>query len=165
MPRVYLSIGSNIEKEKHIRAGLRELAAHYSPLTLSNVYESEAIGFDGDNFYNLVAAFDTRENLDTLCATLHGIEQRCGRVRNGVRFGPRTLDLDVLLYGDQVLRDAAHTIPHTDIGNYACVLQPLAEIAPDERHPETGITYREMWKRLATDGQQLTRVDLPMVPE
>ena len=161
MPRVYLSIGSNIEKEKHIRAGLRELAARYSPLTLSNVYESEAIGFEGDNFYNLVAGFDTGESLDVLCATLHAIEQRCGRVRNGVRFGPRTLDLDVLLYGDQILHDAAHNIPHSDIGNYACILQPLAEIAPDEHHPETGATYREMLKHLATDGQRLIKVDLP----
>jgi 2-amino-4-hydroxy-6-hydroxymethyldihydropteridine diphosphokinase len=161
MPRVYVSIGSNIDKEKHIRAGLRELAARYSPLTLSNVYESEAIGFDGDNFYNLVAAFDTGDSVGAVTAVLHEIEQRCGRVRNGVRFGPRTLDMDILLYGEQVLHDGSHNIPHADIGNYACVLQPLAEIAPDERHPETGITYGEMWQRLAVSGKPLTRVDLP----
>lgn len=162
MPRVYVSIGSNIDKDQHIRQGVQELATHYAPLTLSTVYESHAIGFEGDDFYNLVAGFDTQDTLAQLSTVLAGIEQRCGRVHNGVRFGPRTLDLDILLYGDLVLQDGTHQLPRTEIDEYACVLCPLAEIAPQERHPVTGITYQEMWRRFSDAAQPLVPVDLAL---
>ncbi len=162
MPRVYISIGSNIDKDQHIRQGVQELAAHYAPLTLSTVYESRAIGFEGDDFYNLVAGFDTQDTPAQLGAVLAGIEQRSGRVRNGVRFAPRTLDLDILLYGDLVQHDGTHQLPRGEIDEYACVLCPLAEIAPNERHPETGITYRDMWRRFSDATQPLVPVDLTL---
>jgi 2-amino-4-hydroxy-6-hydroxymethyldihydropteridine diphosphokinase len=162
MPRVYVSIGSNIDKDQHIRQGVQELAAHYAPLTLSKVYESHAIGFEGDDFYNLVVGFDTQDTLTRISAVLTGIEQRCGRVRNGVRFGPRTLDLDILLYGNLVQHDDTHPLPRGEIEEYACVLRPLAEIAPNERHPETGITYRDMWRRFSDAAQPLVPVDLTL---
>jgi 2-amino-4-hydroxy-6-hydroxymethyldihydropteridine diphosphokinase len=160
MPRVYVSIGSNIDKHQHIRRGVHELAAHYAPLTLSTVYASRAIGFEGDDFYNLVAGFDTQDTLTQIGAVLAGIEQRSGRVRNGVRFGPRTLDLDILLYGDLVLNDGTRQLPRTEIDEYACILCPLAEIAPQERHPVSGITYRDMWRRFSDATQPLVPVDL-----
>jgi 2-amino-4-hydroxy-6-hydroxymethyldihydropteridine diphosphokinase len=160
MPRVYVSIGSNIEKDKHLRQAVQALAARYAPLTLSTVYESRAIGFDGDPFYNLVAGFDTGDTLAQISAVLADIEQQCGRVRNGVRFGPRTLDLDILLYGDRVQHDATHQLPRAEIDEYAYVLRPLAEIAPLERHPETGITYGDMWRRFSDATQPLVPVDL-----
>jgi 2-amino-4-hydroxy-6-hydroxymethyldihydropteridine diphosphokinase len=159
MPRVYVSIGSNINKDKHIRQGVQALAEHYAPLTLSTVYESRAIGFEGDDFYNLVAGFDTQETLTQIDAVLAGIERRCGRIRNGVRFGPRTLDLDILLYGDLVQRDGAHPLPRAEIDEFACVLCPLAEIAPHACHPVTGITYRDMWSRFDNTAQPLRPVD------
>lgn len=162
MPRVYVSIGSNTEKDRHIRQGVQELAAHYAPLTLSTVYESRAIGFEGDDFYNLVVGFDTQDTPKQISTVLAGIEQRCGRVRNGVRFGPRTLDLDILLYGELVLHDGTYQLPRTEIDEYACVLRPLAEIAPNERHPETGITYRDMWRRFSDATQPLVPVDLAL---
>ena len=160
MPRVYVSIGSNIEKERYIRQGLQQLQQHYAPLTLSTVYKSRAIGFEGDDFYNLVAGFDTQDSLAHINAVLADIEQRCGRIRNGVRFGPRTLDLDILLYGDLVLNDGTHQLPRGEVNDYACVLRPLAEIAPDERHPITHITYREMWQRFSDTTQPLIPVDM-----
>ena len=160
MPRVYVSIGSNIEKDQHIREGVQELAAHYAPLTLSMVYQSRAIGFEGDDFYNLVAGFDTQDTLAQIGAVLAGIEQRSGRVRNGVRFGPRTLDMDILLYGDLVWHDETHQLPRSEIDKYACVLRPLAEIAPRERHPVTGVTYHDMWRRFNDATQPLIPVDL-----
>jgi 2-amino-4-hydroxy-6-hydroxymethyldihydropteridine diphosphokinase len=165
MPTVYVSIGSNIEKEENIRRGVHELAAHYAPLTLSKVYKSRAIGFNGDDFYNLVAAFDTRDTLEQVSAVLAAIEQHAGRVRNGVRFGPRTLDMDIVLYGDLVYHDATHHLPRSEIDDYACVLQPLAEIAPGERHPETGVTYRDMWRGLASKSEPLRVVDLALDDE
>ena len=160
MPRVYVSIGSNVDKDLRIRQGVQELSAHYAPLTLSTVYASRAIGFEGDDFYNLVAGFDTQDTLEQVNAVMADIEQRSGRVRNGVRFGPRTLDLDILLYGDVVQHDGTHSLPRTEIEEYACVLCPLAEIAPQERHPETGITYRDMWRRFSDATQPLVPVDL-----
>lgn len=162
MPRVYVSIGSNIDKDQHIRQGVHELAAHYAPLTLSTVYESRAIGFEGDDFYNLVAGFDTQDTLEQISTVLADIEQHCGRVRNGVRFSPRTLDLDILLYGKRVQNDGVHALPRGEIDEYACVLCPLAEIAPLERHPVTGITYRDMWRRFGDATQALVAVDLAL---
>ena len=160
MTRVYLSVGSNIEKEKYIRHGVQQLAMRYAPLTLSKVYESHAIGFEGDNFYNLVVALDTEDTLEHISAALAEIEQRNGRVRNGVHFGARTLDIDLLLYGDLVVNNKSHHIPRPEIDEYACILRPLAEIAPDARHPKTGITYREMWQRRAAKNDDLRVVDM-----
>ena len=160
MTRVYLSIGSNIEKEKYIRHGVQCVAMRYAPLTLSKVYESPAIGFKGDNFYNLVVALDTEDTLEQISAVLAEIEQRNGRVRNGTRFGARTLDIDLLLYGDLVVSNKLHHIPRPEIDEYACILRPLAEIAPDARHPKTGITYREMWQRRAAKNDDLRVVDM-----
>lgn len=163
MPRVYVSLGSNIEKDKHIRKAVQALAARYAPLTLSTVYESPAIGFEGDPFYNLVTGFDTQDSLVQIRSVLADIEQQCDRVRNGVRFGPRTLDLDILLYGELVRQDATYQLPRPEIGEYAYVLRPLAEIAPLERHPETGISYGEMWRRFSDAAQPLVPVDVRFI--
>ena len=162
MTRVYLSIGSNIEKEKYIRRGIQCVAAQYAPLTLSKVYESRAIGFEGDNFYNLVVALDTHDTLEQISAALAEIEQQNGRVRTDARFGARTLDIDLLLYGDLVVSNKLHHIPRPEIDEYACILRPLAEIAPDARHPKTGITYRDMWRVRAAKNDDLRVVDMPL---
>lgn len=146
MPRVHIGIGSNIDRENSIRGAVRELAAHYAPLTLSPVYESKAHGFEGDNFYNLVAGFDTEQSIEHIKETLSHIESRFGRSRQKNRFSARTLDLDLLLYDDIVRHDSQVNLPHPDIQRYAFVLRPLAEIVPDLRHPEIGLAYAEMWK-------------------
>ncbi len=158
MPRVFVGIGSNIEKERLLPSGIRQLHAYYHPLTVSTIYESPAIGFTGDSFYNVVAAFDTEDPLDRVLANLKNIENSHGRKRGHARFSPRTLDLDLLLYGDLVTRESALPIPHPDITQYAFVLRPLAEIAPDRRHPETGMTFKAMWRRFNQDNQLLSPV-------
>ena len=98
MSRIYISIGSNIEAERHLRLAIAELRKHYEDLRLSSVYESEAVGFDGDNFLNMVVGLDTDEEVHTVVQTLREIEDRHGRIRSGPRFSARTLDLDLLLY-------------------------------------------------------------------
>ncbi len=150
MPRVYVGIGSNIDREHNIRGAVRELAAHYGLLTLSPVYESRAVGFEGENFYNLVAGFDTPDSIARAKETLAKTESRFGRTRRETRYSARTLDLDLLLYGDTVRHDAEVNLPHPDIQRYAFVLRPLADIAPDLRHPETHRTFAEMWAQLET---------------
>ena len=160
MPRVYVGIGSNIDRESSIRGAVRELTAHYGRLTLSPVYESKAHGFEGENFYNLVAGFDSAESIERIKQTLSRIESQFGRVRQDNRFDARTLDLDLLLYGDTVRHDDMVSLPHPDIRRYAFVLCPLADIAPDLRHPETGRTCAEMWQQFDKTGQQIWSVEI-----
>lgn len=149
MPRVFVSIGSNIEPEKNIRGAVRALRDAYGALTLSRVYESASQGFSGDNFHNLVAAFDSTESIQAVKAQLATIETAHGRTRGDRRLASRTLDLDLLLYDDAVIHRAGLDLPRADIQEYAFVLAPLAEIAPDLRHPETGESYKEMWEKFS----------------
>lgn len=162
MPRVYLSIGSNVERDQNIRAAVRALRASFKNVETSRVYQSRAEGFDGDDFYNLVARFDTDEPLERLCERLTGIEAAQGRVRNGARFAPRTLDIDVLLFGDLIRHDERFDIPRRDILTYAHVLGPLAALAPDLRHPETGQRFADHWRRFG--GKQVLR-EVPFDPD
>jgi len=147
MPRVYVSIGSNIDRETNIRGAVRMLRKHYGSLTLSRVYETPAEGFDGAAFYNLVAGFDIDEPVERVRQALVDIETAHGRKRGGARFGARTLDLDLLLYDDLVRHTDGVDIPRGEIVKYAFVLGPLAEIAPDLKHPETGERLRAMWDK------------------
>ncbi len=158
MPRVHIGIGSNVDRENSIRGAVHALAALYRPLTLSPVYESKAHGFEGDNFYNLVAGFDTEESVEHVKETLSHIESRFGRTRRENRFSARTLDLDLLLYGDIVRHDSQVNLPHPDIQHYAFVLRPLADIAPDWRHPETKMAYSEMWNQFKNKNQEIRAV-------
>ena len=162
MPRIHIGIGSNVDRENSIRGAVRELAAHYGPLTLSPVYESKAHGFEGDNFYNLVAGFDTAETIERIKETLSHIESRFGRSRQENRFSARTLDLDLLLCDDIVRHDSQVNLPHPDIRRYAFVLRPLADIAPDLRNPETKLTYAEMWKQFDKDGQEIWPIKIEL---
>jgi 2-amino-4-hydroxy-6-hydroxymethyldihydropteridine diphosphokinase len=146
MPRVYVSIGSNIEPERNIRAAIRALKASFENVATSPVYESRAEGFDGDNFYNLAACFDTDEPIEQLGVRLGQIEAARGRVRTEARFAPRTLDIDILLYGDLIRHDDHFDIPRRDIITNGYVLGPLIALAPDLRHPETGEQLAARWQ-------------------
>jgi 2-amino-4-hydroxy-6-hydroxymethyldihydropteridine diphosphokinase len=159
MPRVFVGIGSNIDRERSVRAGVADLRQHYGPLQLSSVYESDAVGFDGDAFYNLVAAFDTDDSVEQVVATLAAIEDRHGRLRLGERFAPRTLDLDLLLYGDAIIKAENFHVPRDEIPRYAFVLWPLAELAPDMAHPETGQTFAAMWDQFDKRNQALRPIN------
>ena len=162
MARVYVSIGSNIEREPNIRAAVQALREGFGTLTLSSVYENQPIGFEGENFYNLVVAFDTDESPEAVTAILHDIERRLGRERGPSRFTSRTIDLDLLLYNDLIREQAALRLPRREIDEYACVLRPLAELAPEARHPRTGETFAVLWARFNQAAQPLTPVALAL---
>ncbi|HEC19517.1 MAG TPA: 2-amino-4-hydroxy-6-hydroxymethyldihydropteridine diphosphokinase [Gammaproteobacteria bacterium] len=159
MPRVFVGIGSNIDRERSIRAGVADLRQHFGELQLSSVYESEAVGFEGDAFYNLVAAFDIADSIEQVVAVLAEIEDRHGRVRNGERFAPRTLDIDLLLYGDAVITADNYHVPRDEIPRYAFVLWPLAELAPQAVHPELGETYSVLWEKFDKRNQHLRPIE------
>lgn len=155
MARVYVSIGSNIQREPNIRAGVADLKSRFGALILSSVYESEAVGFAGDSFYNLVAGFDTALTPQQVAAELRTIEEAHGRVRNGPRFSSRTLDIDLLLYDDLVLHEGKLEIPRDEITKNAFVLWPLAEIAPQLTHPQAGVSYGALWEAFDKPSQPL----------
>ncbi|MDM8557344.1 2-amino-4-hydroxy-6-hydroxymethyldihydropteridine diphosphokinase [Candidatus Parabeggiatoa sp. HSG14] len=160
MARIYVSIGSNIEPLRYIRASLFDIEQHYGTLMLSSIYESKAIGFRGDNFYNLIAAFDTDMDVHTVAHTLRTIEKNNGRQRTDNRFSARTLDLDILLYDDLILKDNEIEVPREEILKYAFVLLPLSEIAPTLKHPVIGQSYAELWQTFDKKDQSLWRVNL-----
>jgi len=155
MTRVYVSIGSNIQREHHIRAGVHALRQRYGELRLSPVYESAAVGFDGDNFYNLVAAFDTEEPVETVDAFLRQVEDANQRERRGPRFGPRTLDIDLLLYGELVRQQGKPRLPRPEITENAFVLKPLADLAAQLRDPLSGRSYGQLWRDFERPEQRL----------
>lgn len=160
MARVYLSLGSNIEREQHIRNALQALSALYGQLVLSKVYESEAVGFEGDNFYNLVVGFDTDLPVADLQAQIKQIEDDNGRLRDGPKFSARTLDIDILTYADFVGVDSGVTLPRDEITKNAFVLLPLSEIAPEEMHPELNESYQKLWLDYDKSRQKLWAVHL-----
>jgi 2-amino-4-hydroxy-6-hydroxymethyldihydropteridine diphosphokinase len=160
MPQVYVSVGSNIDRRRNIASALQALTALYGELQLSPVYESAAVGFDSAPFYNLVLGFSTQATPQAIQDQLHAIEDRTGRQRTAT-LSARTLDLDLLLYGDLVVQEGKLVLPREDINRYAFVLRPLAEIAGTARHPVTGIRYADMWANFDHASQPLVAVDWP----
>ena len=146
MARVYVSIGSNIETEKNILSSIKALREHFGELDVSNVYETKAVGFEGDNFHNLVVGFDTDESPLKISQVLKQIESDQGRTRAKEKFESRTLDLDQILYGDLVMQMEGVNVPHPDVMRYNFVLKPLAELAGDVLHPEEEKTINELWE-------------------
>ncbi len=158
MHRVYISIGSNIEPARHVRLAVTALH-EYHELVISRVYESESVGFDGDNFYNLVVAYDTEQSIDEVSHFLHEIEDRYGRERSGPRFSARTIDLDLLMYDEQVLQKGKLILPREEILQNAFVLWPLAEIAPELVHPLEQKTMSMLWGEFDKQRQQLEPIE------
>ncbi len=146
MTRGYISIGSNIDKDKNILVSLQTLENLFGELIISSIYESEPVGFSGDTFYNVVVGFDSELDVKTVAKLLRDIELDQGRTRDCKKFSARTLDLDLILYGDLILSDGRLQIPRDEIERYAFVLEPLAEIAGSLQHPVSHKTYSDLWE-------------------
>ncbi len=159
MTTVYLGLGSNIERERYLAAGLDALQILFGELALSSVYDSPAIGFDGQPFLNMVVGVSTDMPLAEMAARLRHIETEHGRPPRAARFSARQLDIDILTYGDLAGHFAAVTLPRGEILENAFVLRPLAELAPRARHPVDGRSYAELWAAFDQGSQVLTRVD------
>lgn len=146
MPVVYIGIGSNIQRKKNIAMAVSRLKEHYPDLQCSSVYETRSYGFEGDQFFNLVARFYTAEQPGYVKSFLREIELQQGRPVKAEKFKPRTIDLDFLLYGDLVCDEPGLKVPREDVLLYSFVLEPLAELSPDEHYPGSEKTYLELWE-------------------
>ncbi len=149
MKRVYVGVGSNIERELNVRAALDRLDQLFAPISVSPVYESEAVGFSGEPFFNLVVGFDTRLSLQEVRLQLHAIERENGNAGTLPKFSARSLDLDLLTYGDFCGVSCGAKLPRADIAEYAYTLWPLADIAPQELHPQLRISYGALKQQFA----------------
>lgn len=158
MARVYLSLGSNIERVRYINAALNALDENFGALAISSVYESEAVGFNGDNFYNLVVGINTELSVGELSKTLKAIEDANHRDRSGPKFSGRTLDIDILTYDLCLGNVDGVVLPRQEILTNAFVLWPLAELAATEVHPQTQSTYGDLWQDYS-NSQKLWPID------
>lgn len=162
--RVHVGLGSNINPELHLREAVEALGEVYGGLVSSSLYRSPAHGFDGDDFLNMVAGFDTFELVDEVRETLLEIESRLGRARATRRFTARTIDIDLLLYEDMVVDRPDLRLPREDITMYSFVLQPLAEIAGNLRHPELGRRYATLVEELDVEPKEIWKTKLSLTP-
>jgi 2-amino-4-hydroxy-6-hydroxymethyldihydropteridine diphosphokinase len=159
--RVFVAAGSNLEPEKHLAKACAEIRHSWPDATFSKAYRNVAVGFDGPDFINLVTGFSTAQPLEAVIARLRAIETQCGRPRYAPKWASRTMDLDVLLYGDRVEKTSEYTLPRPDLLKRPYMLGPMAEIAPEVRHPTAGKTIGELWREFDRDGHAMTAVDLP----
>jgi 2-amino-4-hydroxy-6-hydroxymethyldihydropteridine diphosphokinase len=155
MARVYLSLGSNLEPHRYLRAALDELRARFGDIAVSPAYRSKSVGFDGADFINLAVGLDTDLAPEALNDWLHALEDRHGRRRDVPRFSDRTLDLDIVLYDDLVRQGEGHLdIPRKEL-RHAFVLKPIVDIAPALRHPVSGKTMAELWGAFPVESEPL----------
>ena len=152
MTLFHLSLGSNLEPDKHLRAALRELRARFGEIQVSSAYETAAVGFDGPPFWNLAAGLRTDLDMEALNDWLHALEAREGRVRGGARYADRTLDIDVVAVDGRALER-----PEL---REAFVLVPLGEIAPQVLEPQSGKTIGELRSQIANASLQKLDVRL-----
>jgi 2-amino-4-hydroxy-6-hydroxymethyldihydropteridine diphosphokinase len=159
MARVFLGLGSNIERERYLVAGLDALSAMYGELAPSSVYDCAAIGFDGQPFLNMVVGLNTAATVGELARELRRIELEHGRAPQALRYSARQLDIDLLTYDDATGLVDGVLLPRPEILENAFVLRPLAELAPDLCHPLTGCTYASHWRDYDRASQAVRRVD------
>jgi len=152
---VYVSLGSNVEPKTNIQKAVRAMRNAFGELSLSPVYQSAAVGFEGDDFLNLVVGFKSDDSVNNVVAIFRSIEDGLGRDRSQSRYSPRPIDLDILLFGDLVMDEPGIQIPRRDIVKQAFVLRPLQDIAGESRHPQTGQSYAELWLEMAPEAPRL----------
>jgi 2-amino-4-hydroxy-6-hydroxymethyldihydropteridine diphosphokinase len=146
MPDVYVAAGSNIQPELNLRSAISALKRRLGDLRVSRAYRNQAVGFEGPDFINLVIGFETELTLTEVLSVLQAVEGLCGRPRKAPKFEPRSMDLDLLLYGDMVCATHAITLPRPDLINKAYMLGPLAELAPTLVHPTLKQSIADLWK-------------------
>ena len=158
MSSACLSLGSNVDPGRHLRAAIAALRARFGAIVLSPVYRTRAVGFAGADFLNAAVVLETDLAPEALDAWLHALEDANGRDRSGPRFGDRSLDIDLVLYDDRVLDGPGHLRVPRDELRHAFVLKPLVDIVPGRIEPRSGLSLAELWARSPERGAALERV-------
>jgi len=156
--QIFIGIGSSINRMENIRSGLKSLQSEFGKIKASPLYETEAVGFNGDNFYNLVGELHSDLNIESVISKLKQIEIKHGRPEKAVKFAPRTLDLDLLLYDHKI--DPEIDLPRAEILKNAFVLKPLSELAPKLKHPILEKTYQSLWQEYPQNKQKLWPIEM-----
>jgi len=159
MANVLVSIGSNIERYRNITAALDALDTQFSGLLVSRVYQSESVGFAGDDFLNLAVGFDCTMTVPELAAWLREVEDNNGRCRDGPKFSSRTLDIDILTFDNLIGHIDGVELPREEIIHNAFVLRPLVDIAAEKLHPSLQCSYQSLWESYDKAAQNLWPVD------
>lgn len=157
MPRVILGLGSNIEPRMHLSQAIAHLRGQFADCDLSPIYETQAVGFAGANFWNLVVGVQTDLTLETLKPVLRAIEYAVGRPPQAQKWADRCIDIDILIYGDRQGSSVAGHLPRADILRHAHVLAPLADLYPHLHHLETGRSFLQHWRDFTGDKSGIFR--------
>lgn len=161
MHAVYVAAGSNVEPEHNLTLASRELCREFPDARFSPWYQNRAVGFEGADFINFVAGFSTSLPIEAVLPRLHAIETLCGRPRGAPRWAPRSMDLDMLLFGDLVRDEPKLKLPRPDLLKRAFMLGPLADLAPDLVHPILRVTIGELWARFDRAAHPLVAIEAP----
>ncbi len=157
MTSVFLDIGSNINRLKNIQSCIDYLRTDYPTIRFSKAYESEAFGFKGDPFINVSAHIETKQSYQTLKSYLKDIEDKHARKRGGRKYISRTLDVDILLFGDLIMHPEID-VPRAEILKFPFVLFPLSEIASDIIHPTEKISIAKIVEQTELSKSSLLEV-------
>jgi 2-amino-4-hydroxy-6-hydroxymethyldihydropteridine diphosphokinase len=160
MTDVYVAAGSNVDAIRHLQLALRELKQLYPHLKVSPAYRNKAVGFDGEDFVNLVVGFQTELAPAQVREQLQRVEALCGRAPDAAKWAPRSMDLDILLYGDAVSSEPGLVFPRPDLTRRPYMLKPMADIAPQVVHPVLGRTMRELWESFDSAGHEMVEEEL-----
>ena len=162
MATVFLGIGSNEAAVENLQLAIRELRRLYGDLSISTIYRNASCGFEGADFLNLVVRFESDYSPVDICGHIELIHNLAGRRRGSDKWESRPLDIDLLIYNDLVVDERPVRVPRDDVLKYSFVLRPMAELAPNHRHPVTGKTFLEHWQEFDATSHPLeqTSVDL-----
>jgi len=162
MPQVFFGVGSNLNPEKNIQIAVAEFRRFFGKIRVSPVYQNKAFGFKGKDFLNLVVACDTEKGMSKLQKFIEDVHALSGRKSGSHKFLSRTLDVDLLVYGNLILDEKKIKIPRDDILRYSFVLKPLTDIAPDLIHPVTNRSVSDHWQYMDKTLHPLTLVDMDL---
>ena len=161
MADVFLGLGSNINPHANLQSAIADLQKLFGCVRSSPAYESEPVGFKGDNFVNLAIGLTTNASVGELQSELKSLEDKSGRVRSAPKFSARTLDIDILMYDDLTGEVDGVLLPRAEILHNAFVLRPLSELAPELTHPTANCSLAQLWEEFDKSTQKLWQTSLP----
>lgn len=161
MPDVYVAVGGNVEPLKYLDRALGLIEDAFGALRISPAYRNKAVGFEGEDFVNLVVGFTTSLSPAQVRERLQAIEAQCDRPPSALKWAPRTMDLDILLYGELLSDEPGLKLPRPDLVRRAYMLKPMVDLAPDLPHPTLHQTMRDLWAQLDDGAHAMEAITIP----